>query len=339
MAGGVGSRFWPLSTQKTPKQFIDILGVGKTMLQQTFDRIKKIIPEKNIFVITNENYLEVTQTQLPELKKENIIGEPMMKNTAGCNLYMTKLIHSINPNALILTCPADHLILNEINFKKSIETGFSYAEKNQDLVTLGITPTRPDTGYGYIHYADEKENSILKVSQFTEKPNLETAKKFIESGNYLWNSGIFIWSAQTILNAFEVFLPEMFQIFNREKDIKKIYDEIENISIDKGILEKANHIHVIPSDLGWSDLGTWTSVYENSEKDKNQNTINSTQILTYDTSHSIIRFENGEKKAVIEGLKDFIVIDTKEALLICPKNSDQKIKNFVSDINQLNKNS
>lgn len=339
MAGGIGSRFWPLSTQKYPKQYLDILGTGKSMLQQTFDRIKKIIPEENIFVITNENYIRITQEQLPKLKKENIIGEPEMKNTAGCNLYMARLIHQINSNALILTCPADHLILNEINFKKSVEVGFSYAEKNQDLVTLGITPTRPDTGYGYIHYTDEKENSIFKVAQFTEKPNLETARHMIKSGKFLWNSGIFIWSAQTILEAFKTFLPEMFQIFNREQDIKTIYNEIENISIDNGILEKANHIYVIPSNLGWSDLGTWTSVYENSEKDENKNTINSSQILTYDTSHSIIRFENKMKKAIIEGLNDFIVIDTKEALLICPKNSDQKIKNFVSHINELNKKS
>lgn len=344
MAGGIGSRFWPLSTQKFPKQFQDILGTGRTMIQQTYDRIKKIIPDENIFVITNKEYVELSHQQLPEIPQENIVGEPLMKNTAACNLYMANKIAEINPNATMIVLPADHLILKEETFLQKAELAFKIASENDYLVTLGITPTRPDTGYGYIQFVDSKDSDYFKVKTFTEKPILEIAQSFLESGDFLWNAGIFIWNVKSIHNAFGSYLPEMVQQFtaceyNADSEascIELIYPKIQKISIDNGILEKAQNVYVIPADLGWSDLGTWTSVFENSDRDENDNAVNIKTVLTYDSTGNIIHAKNN-KAVVIDGLKDFIVVDTDKVLLICPRAHDQQIKDYVLDLKNLKK--
>ena len=343
MAGGIGSRFWPLSTQKNPKQFQDILGTGRTMIQQTYDRISQIVPPENIFVITNIEYISLTEQQLPDIKSENIVGEPMMKNTAACNIYMAKKIADQNPEANIIVLPADHLILKENIFLKKVELGFNLAEKNDFLITLGIKPTRPDTGYGYIQFVEKKNSEYFKVKTFTEKPDLEIAKTFLESGDFLWNAGIFIWSAKSILSAFESYLPEMSQNFesceynseNEAQCINLIYPKVNKVSIDNGILEKAKNVFVIPADLGWSDLGTWTSIYENSEKDENQNAIKSKNVITYHSKGNLINIKNSNKAAVIDGLENYIIVDTEKALLICPIENDQLIKEYIQDLKTL----
>ncbi len=344
MAGGIGSRFWPMSTQKFPKQFQDILGTGRTMIQQTYDRISKVVPDENIFVITNKEYTDLTAEQLPRLKAENIVGEPMMKNTAACNLYMVNKIAQRDPNANMIVLPADHLILKEDRFIEKVQLAFDIVSSENDLVTLGIQPTRPDTGYGYIQYIEEKDKPYYKVKTFTEKPNLEIAKSFLESGDFLWNAGIFVWNVNTILQAFEDYLPEMKKLFStceyntsKEKEsIETIYPQVNKVSIDNGILEKAQNVYVIPADLGWSDLGTWTSVYENAEKDEKENAVQSKHILTYNSEGNIIRLK-GNKALVVDGLKDYIIVDTDNALLICPRTNDQMIKEYVNDLKKLKK--
>ena len=344
MAGGIGSRFWPMSTQKFPKQFHDILGTGRTMIQQTFDRIKQAVPIENIFVITNTEYAELSHQQLPELPIENIVGEPMMKNTAACNIYMVNKIADLNPDANVIVLPADHLILKENAFLEKVNQAFDFASKNDVLITLGITPTRPDTGYGYIQFSEKQDSDFFKVKTFTEKPNLEIAKSFIETGDFLWNAGIFIWNVKSIQKAFAEYLPEMTQEFvsceyNSDREIiciETIYPKVEKISIDNGILEKAKNVYVIPADLGWSDLGTWTSVYENSEKNEDNNSIDSKTVLTYNSKNNVVRIKKG-KAAIIDGLEDYIVVDTEKALLICPRDNDQLIKNYVLDLKNFKK--
>lgn len=343
MAGGVGSRFWPMSTARFPKQFHDILGTGKTMIQQTFERIRQSVPVENIFVITNKEYVDLTQSQLPEIPSGNIVGEPMMRNTAACNLYMAKKIAMINPKANLIVLPADHLILKEKTFCEKVELAFQKASENNILITLGIQPTRSDTGYGYIQFLDNQED-INKVKTFTEKPNLETAQQFIATGEYLWNAGIFVWNVQSIISAFEQYLPKMAEIFegnwyNTDDEnikIEEIYPNAEKISIDNGILEKADNVYVIPADLGWSDLGTWTSVFENAERDENQNTPSPNAIL-YNAQNNMIRIKDNHKIAVIDGLSDYIVVDTEEALLICPRKNDQLIKEYVANLEEKRK--
>ena len=344
MAGGIGSRFWPMSTQKFPKQFHDILGTGRTMIQQTFDRIKQTVPVGNIFVITNTEYAELSHQQLPELPIENIVGEPMMKNTAACNIYMVNKIADLNPDANVIVLPADHLILKENAFLEKVNQAFDFASKNDVLITLGITPTRPDTGYGYIQFSEKQDSDFYKVKTFTEKPNLEIAKSFIETGDFLWNAGIFIWNVKSIQKAFAEYLPEMTQEFvsceyNSDREIvciETIYPKVEKISIDNGILEKAKNVYVIPADLGWSDLGTWTSVYENSEKNEDNNSIDSKTVLTYNSKNNVVRIKKG-KASIIDGLEDYIVVDTEKALLICPRDNDQLIKNYVLDLKNFKK--
>lgn len=345
MAGGIGSRFWPMSTQKFPKQFQDILGTGRTMIQQTYDRISKAVPTENIFVITNKEYVALTTQQLPEIPEENIVGEPMMKNTAACNIYMVNKIAAINPNANLIVLPADHLILKEETFIEKVNFAFETASQNDYLITLGITPTRPDTGYGYIQFIDEKGAEINKVKTFTEKPILEIAKSFLESGDFLWNAGIFVWNVKSIHKAFQNFLPEMTEQFSsceynsegEEHYIELIYPKVNKISIDNGILEKAKNVYVIPADLGWSDLGTWTSVFENAAKDEKKNAVNSKYVVNYNAEGNIVRLKNKNKAAVIDGLKDFIIVDTDKALLICPRDNDQLIKEYVQDLKNFRK--
>lgn len=345
MAGGIGSRFWPMSTQKFPKQFHDILGTGRTMIQQTFDRISQLIAPENIYIITNQEYIGLTSQQLPEVPLSNIVGEPAMKNTSACNIYMAKKIEAANPEANIIVMPADHLILKEKTFLEKVELAFELTSKNDFLITLGITPTRPDTGYGYIQFIQQNNENYSKVKTFTEKPNLEIAKSFLESGDFLWNAGIFVWSAKSILKAFKKYLPEMTNQFNgceyntpTEKDyIDVIYPIVSKISIDNGILEKADNVYVIPANIGWSDLGTWTSVYTNADKNDENNAISSKNVLTYNSKGNVIRIKNQNKAAVIDGLKNYIIVDTEKALLICPRENDQLIKDYVLDLKNLKK--
>jgi len=345
MAGGIGSRFWPLSTSGYPKQFHDFLGTGKTFLQQTFDRLSKIIPQNQIYVITLEEYVDLTLEQLPKIEKERVIAEPKGMNTAPCNLYAAMLIHEKNPEANIVVAPSDHVILDENIFVQKLELALDQAEKNEILVTLGIQPTRPDTGYGYIQYFPDEKSEIKKVKTFTEKPGIDLAEVFYRSGDFLWNAGIFIWKAKTILHSFKEYLPEMYDSFGGIPDsissekgkeqMKKIYSTVQFISIDNGIMEKADNVYVIPSSFGWSDLGTWKSLYDNLEKNGGNNVKRGKHILAYNTTDSLI-YTSQNKAIIVDGLDNYIVVDTENALLICPMEKDQAIKAFVSDL-KLNK--
>ena len=344
MAGGIGSRFWPMSKTSHPKQFIDILGTGQTLIQQTYSRLKKICPEENIYIVTNEMYEDLILEQLVGITKEQIICEPSRKNTAPCIAYANYKIAEKNPNANIVVAPADHLILKEDEFVKVVNMALDYTENNDCLVTLGITPSRPDTGYGYIQFdsnVSSSEDEIKKVKTFTEKPNLELAKQFVESGEFCWNSGMFIWSLKSINKAFETLLPTMDGIFKEgvgiyntpaEKEfINKSYSVCKSISIDYGIMEKSHNVHVISADIGWSDLGTWGSIYTHLEHDNQQNAIVGDNVMLYDSEKNIINVPK-DKLVVLQGLDDFIVVDTNEVLMVCKKQDEQKIKQFVNDI-------
>jgi len=345
MAGGIGSRFWPYSRTQKPKQFLDILGTGKTLLQQTFNRFADICPEENILIVTNADYKDLILEQLPGVKPSNILLEPLRKNTAPCIAYANYKISTINPNACIVVASSDHFILNEKQFKDRIEEGFRFVMNRDVLLTLGIKPDRIETGYGYIQISNGEvagtSDNLSKVKTFTEKPDYELAKAFYESGDFFWNSGIFIWSLNSIMNAFNKHLSEVDSIFreginffNTDKEdefILKTYSKCKNISIDYGIMEKADNVYVLCSDFGWSDLGTWGSLYEKLKKDKNKNTINGNTVFDYDVKRSIIRVPD-DKLVVIQGLEDYIVIDTDDILLICKKGDEQKIKQFVNDV-------
>ena len=346
MAGGTGSRFWPLSKTKKPKQFLDILGTGKSLLQQTFSRFAKICPVENIYIVTNEIYTELTKEQLPELNNSQILSEPSKRNTAPCIAYSNLKIKAKNPDAVIVTAPSDHLILDETNFTEIIKHCFEFVKHNDSLLTLGIKPSRPETGYGYIQIGDEKHegfNSIYKVKSFTEKPDKETAVKFIESNEFLWNSGIFVWSLKSINTAFKQYLPAVYELFSdtsvletSEKEntfINEAYAECESISIDKGVMEHAENVYVIPSDFGWSDLGTWDSLYENSNLSKDGNVKNSEKILCFDTKNTIIHIPEN-KLIVIEGLQNYIVAESENTLLICKRDNEKKIREFVKDVEE-----
>lgn len=344
MAGGIGSRFWPMSKTSHPKQFIDILGTGQTLIQQTYSRLKKICPEENIYIVTNEMYEDLILEQLAGITKEQIICEPSRKNTAPCIAYANYKIAAKNPNANIVVAPADHLILKEDEFVKVVNMALAFTENNDCLVTLGITPSRPDTGYGYIQFdsnISSSKDEIKKVKTFTEKPNLELAKQFVESGEFCWNSGMFIWSLKSINKAFETLLPTMDGIFKEgvglyntpdEKEfINKSYSICKNISIDYGIMEKSTNVHVISADIGWSDLGTWGSIYTHLDHDDQQNAVVGNNVMLYDSEKNIINVPK-DKLVVLQGLDDFIVVDTNDVLMICKKQDEQKIKQFVNDI-------
>ncbi|MDR2085093.1 MAG: mannose-1-phosphate guanylyltransferase [Bacteroidales bacterium] len=348
MAGGVGTRFWPMSRTQTPKQFIDILGTGESLLRQTFLRLNKICPAENIFVVTSEQYQILTLEQLPELKPNNVLCEPIRRNTAPCIAYANYRILNQNPAAQVIVAPSDHIILKEDVFIKVATEALNEAEKHDCLITLGITPSRPDTGYGYIQIdEDNKERlngKILKVKTFTEKPNYELALSFLESGDFVWNSGIFIWSAKSIQKAFKKYLPEVDELFERGKSlygtslekefIEKTYYICESISIDYGIMEKADNVFVYRTDFGWSDLGTWVSLFENSLKTEDNNACIGTDILTLETNNSVVVSHNNDKLIVIQGLNDIIVVDEKDVLLVCNKNDEQKIRNIVDIVKQ-----
>ncbi|WP_196886615.1 mannose-1-phosphate guanylyltransferase [Aureivirga sp. CE67] len=342
MAGGIGSRFWPVSTKKFPKQFHDMLGTGETLIQKTFSRLEKLIPAENILISTNEEYKDLVLEQLPKIDETQLILEPTMRNTAPCILYAAKKVYAKNQDAVMLVAPSDHWIEDEDTFIKSIETSFKATEKSDILMTLGIQPSYPNTGYGYIQF-NEEEAEIKKVKQFTEKPNLEKAKEFLASGEYLWNAGIFIWSAAHILNSFEKFLPEMSALFakgneayNTENEttfIEENYPLAENISIDFGIMEKAQNVYVLPVDFGWNDLGTWGSIYNKLPKDSQENAVVGDKTVCIDSKKNIIR-SSGEKRIVVCGLEDFIVVEDKDTILICPKDKEQEIKNISAEVNE-----
>ena len=342
MAGGIGSRFWPVSRVSYPKQFIDILGSGQTLIQQTMDRFRKMVPLENIYVITAKEYVDITKEQLPELPHENIISEPFRKNTAPCIAYISFKLQQKDKDASLIVAPADHLILDKDKFLETCEEALGFANKLNALVTLGIKPTYPNTGYGYIQHDDkETADSIYKVKTFTEKPNLELAKTFLASGDFLWNSGIFIWKLNCILEAFQTYLPEMYELFAAEEEtfntdeeqtaIETLYALCTNISIDFGIMEKANNVYVIPSSFGWSDLGTWNSAWENMEKDYWENAVAGNKVMMIDAHKCVVHAPN-EKLIVLQGLEDFIIVDTKDVLLICEKNKEQSIKQYVADV-------
>jgi mannose-1-phosphate guanylyltransferase len=345
MAGGIGSRFWPLSTAEKPKQFLDILGIGRTLLQLTYDRFSRIIPPQNFLVVTSEIYKDIVLTQLPELKESQILLEPLRRNTAPCIAYATYKILSICPEANVIVAPSDHLIMKEDYFLEEINRGLRYVAGKDVLLTMGLQPSRPETGYGYIQVAEkmefEQKDNLFRVKTFTEKPNRKMAELFLETGEFYWNSGIFIWSAKAILNAFVNHLSEVYDLFDYGKKhintpneiqyINKVYSECPNISIDYGIMEKADNVYVLCADFGWSDLGTWGSLYENHKKDESANAISGNKIFLYDTQNCIISMP-GDKVAVIQGLRDYIVVESDKTLLICRKDDEQQIRQFVADV-------
>jgi mannose-1-phosphate guanylyltransferase len=341
MAGGVGSRFWPMSTAQKPKQFLDVLNVGKTMLQQTVERFKNCCPIDHVFVVTSENYKTLVQEQLPDLDDSQILLEPCMRNTAPCIAYAVWKIKKRNPKANIVVSPSDHLVTDVIEFERVIEEGLAFTAQHAILLTLGMKPHKPETGYGYIKQVPEAANGsstnpIKKVEAFKEKPNFTVAQEYVVDGNYFWNAGIFIWSVSAIEKAIRSFLPEVAAIFdsmetlldteNEQAAIHDHFPTCPNISVDYGIMEHATNIYVRPSDFGWSDMGTWGSLHELSEKTEDNNVVKG-NIRTFETTDSVIRIE-GDKKVVVQGLSGYIVVETDEALLICQKDQEQRIKDF-----------
>lgn len=339
MAGGVGTRFWPFSRTSYPKQFHDVLGTGRTLLQQTADRFDGVCPPENIFIVTSSLYKDLCQQQLPQLSDDQILCEPVARNTAPCIAYACYKIAQRDPEANIVVAPADHIILKEEEFQRTISTALEATAQRDILVTLGIQPSRPDTGYGYIQYIPDSEEAVKKVKTFTEKPHLELAQQFLDSGEFVWNAGIFVWNVRSIIRAFEKYLPEVAEIFeegrsayytNREEVfIDKAYSLTGSISIDNGVMEKANNVYVVLSDFGWSDLGTWKSLYEVSEKNHDLNVIDG-HIMLYDTKNCIIKTPK-DRLVVVNGLDGFIVAEYDNVLMICRKEEEQKVKAFVAD--------
>jgi mannose-1-phosphate guanylyltransferase len=342
MAGGIGSRFWPKSRTTYPKQFLDILNTGKTLIQWTYERYAQFIPAENIFVVTSHEYAGIVAEQLPQMTKENILAEPSRKNTAPCVAYISFKILQQNPDAALIVAPSDHLIVDGAGFQAIALQGLEFATALKSFVTLGIKPSYPNTGYGYIqHETIAAANNTYKVKTFTEKPDLALAKTFLASGDFLWNAGIFIWRAQQVVDGFEKFQPEMFELFNAEKEhfntpeetaaINRIYPLCTNISIDFALMEKAENVYVIPSDFGWSDLGTWNSAYDNLDKDYLGNAVAGEHVLVVDATKCMISAP-ANKVVVVQGIDDVIVVDTPDALLICKKEKEQEIKQYVAEV-------
>lgn len=339
MAGGVGSRFWPYSRQSHPKQFLDVLGVGKSLLQLTYHRFRKLCPSENIYIVSNEAYFDLIKQQLPDLTDDQILLEPNQRNTAPCIAYASYKIASKNPDAVTVVTPADHAVFMEDEFVNTCQAAVNFAEKDGQLVTIGIKPSRPETGYGYIQFI-ESDDVVKKVKTFTEKPQLELAKTFIESGDFVWNAGIFIWQVKSIIASFEMFLPEISETFQgiseayyTEHEKEKIawaYARTKSISIDYGVMEKADNVHVVLGDFGWSDLGSWSSLHEYHEKDKDGNVVDGNAML-YESNNCIIR-SPAEKLVVVEGLEGYLVADCEDVLMICNKDDEKKIRSIVNDV-------
>lgn len=345
MAGGVGSRFWPMSTSKTPKQFLDVLNVGKSLIRQTFERFNKITPTENILVVTNESYRDLVKEHLTELDNSQILGEPVGRNTAPCIAYANEKILKRNPNASMVVAPSDHIIRNEDVFTEVVTNALEYVSDKDLLVTLGIEPTRPDTGYGYIHYQTSKSREFKTVKSFTEKPVLNKAKEFLASGEYLWNAGIFVWSAKAIKNAFTHSLPLMDEQFagishaldtdNEQNAVAEVYGTCENISVDYGIMERARNVEVYPAPFDWSDVGTWNALYDIQPKDENGNVIKSNKLMLRNTHGSLV-YLNDEKFVAINGVSDLIVVESKDAILIANRNDEQAVKEVVNALKKDN---
>ncbi|TDO25337.1 mannose-1-phosphate guanylyltransferase [Sediminibacterium goheungense] len=344
MAGGIGSRFWPMSRTAYPKQFLDILNTGHTLLQSTFNRFAKIIPVENIFIVTANDYTDIVNQQLPQLPVSNIIGEPERKNTAPCIALIALKIKKLNPQANLIVSPSDHLIENETVFIHHCLTALAESAAGDKLITFGIQPSHANTGYGYIQYeANQPNTSAYKVKRFTEKPDKKTAIQFLQNGSYLWNSGIFFWKADTIINAFRMYMPNMFDVFvcgqldlNTEKEaaaIEHIYQHCPSISIDYGILEKAENVYVMPVAFGWNDLGTWNSAWENAEKDHSLNAIKGHNTMAIDSRGCIVH-STDKKLVLVGGVSDLIIVNTPDALLICNKDNEQQIKEYLTIVKE-----
>ncbi|MEY2692354.1 MAG: hypothetical protein RIT03_744 [Bacteroidota bacterium] len=341
MAGGVGSRFWPVSTSEFPKQFHDMLGCGSTLLQKTFSRLAQLIPAENILILTNEKYNDIVLAQLPEVSQEQVLLEPAMRNTAPCILYASLKIKKQNPDAVMVVAPSDHWIEDEQAFAQNLQQCFDFCAQENALLTLGIQPTFPNTGFGYIEFDKQDSNPIKKVNQFREKPDYETAKSFLASGNFLWNGGIFIWSVQAISAAFETYQPEMFGLFmqgwstystaDEAAFIASHYSQADNVSIDYAVMESAPNVYVLPATFDWNDLGTWGSLHEKLDKDAHNNAVVNAKVLLQNTSSNIISTAK-DKIVVIDGLHDFIIVDKDNVLLIYPKAKEQEIKGIVAQL-------
>jgi mannose-1-phosphate guanylyltransferase len=346
MAGGVGSRFWPLSRADKPKQFLDILGIGSTLLQETFNRFRKIIPVENIFIVSNIEYEQIIRNQIPDIPDGNILSEPFRRNTAPCIAYASYKIKKTDPKASMVVAPSDHLILKEERFLDEVLAGLKFVGTHDALLTLGMEPSRPETGYGYIQASGsngiEMENNLFrKVKTFTEKPDQKMARMFISSGDFYWNSGIFFWSMPAILQVLDMYLPEINSSFEEgtaiynspgEKEfIEKVYAGCKNISIDYGIMEKAENVYVLTTDIGWSDLGTWGSLFDQKSKNGSNNAVIGENIFLYDVKDSLIRVSD-DKLVVLQGLEGYIVVQSEDVLLVCKKDEEQRIKSFVNDI-------
>ncbi len=341
MAGGVGSRFWPMSTSQCPKQFLDVLGIGKSLLQMTYERLLKIAPKENIYIVTNAGYSELVKNQLPDLQNYQILTEPLRKNTAPCIAYASAKIYATNPNATLIVAPSDHLILKEDNFIQTLNVAIEDANQDERLVTLGIKPTRPDTGYGYIEFSDESEifpGQVTPVKHFREKPSKEMAELFLKSGNYYWNSGIFIWRAQSILNALEKFKPELHQLFagdlsfyntpQEQENINRCFTKCEDISIDFAVMENAKNTDVVLATFDWSDLGTWGSLYTHLDKDFNGNAVIGDNVHIINSTNCIVNLPNN-KLALIEGLNNHIVVESDNMLMILNQSDEQNLKKYL----------
>ncbi|MDR0429003.1 MAG: mannose-1-phosphate guanylyltransferase [Tannerellaceae bacterium] len=342
MGGGIGSRFWPFSRESYPKQFLDFFGAGRSLLQMTFDRFATIIPKENIFIVTNEQYASLMKEQLPDIGDDQILLEPIRRNTAPCIAYAAYHIKARNPNANIVVAPSDHLILKEDVFLNDIRKGLAFVKENKSLVTLGIRPSRPETGYGYIQSSETLLGSFSKVKTFTEKPNLELADVFFKSGEFFWNSGLFLWNVNTILDAFADYLPDLTNRFDLGRDVfntpeeKKFIQEqfpyCPNISIDYAIMEKADNVYMMCVDFGWADLGTWGSLYDMAAKNEEHNALLKTdKVLAYESEGNIIAMSDPTRLVVVQGLNDYIVAESGNVLLICKKEDEQRIKQFVAD--------
>ena len=340
MGGGIGSRFWPFSRKTLPKQFLDFFGTGRSLLQQTFDRFRKIIPAENILIVTNAMYADLVKEQLPELSDEQILLEPTRRNTAPCIAWASYHIRALHPDANIVVAPSDHLILKEEEFLEAIRKGLEFVSQSDKLLTLGIKPNRPETGYGYIQIDEPVGENIYKVKTITEKPELELAKVFVESGEFYWNSGLFMWNVNTIIRAGELLLPELAaklgpgeKVYGTPEEkqfIEENFPACPNVSIDFGVMEKADNVYVSLGDFGWSDLGTWSSLYDLSPKDVDGNVVLKCQTLLYNCRNNIVTMPSG-KLAVIDGLEGYLVAESDNVLLICKKDEEHAIRKYVND--------
>ncbi len=342
MAGGVGSRFWPYSRNSRPKQFIDALGTGKSLLQMTCDRFLKKVDKSKIYIVTSQQYVDLVKEQLPELDEGQILGEPSRRNTAPCIAYAAYKIREKNPQATMVVSPADQTIFEDDKFLNCIETAVNAASTSDKLITIGIKPHRPETGYGYIQFDASTSEPVKKVVNFTEKPDRDTAVKFLESGDYVWNAGIFVWGIDTVINEFETYQPEIAKLFEagagkyytdqEDAFISATYDDCINISVDYGIMEKSKNVHVVLGDFGWSDLGSWNSLHENLQQDQLGNVIQA-NALTYNSSNNFIKSKDG-KVVIVQDLEGYLVGDFDDVLIICKKDQDAQFREFVKDVKE-----